>query len=158
MASTTAMCSAIRCTNKLTAGEYPYGHFGIVFNNTNPDMQSEAIRVDAATIIDGTKFGGIFVIGRGHTIQGNRLSAAKSGSLQRIAREIRLHLQRRGAGDAADRDLSGQARPSVRISRGKNKITGNVITGFKMAERCIAAAPGVDLKSNTIKENICRNQ
>ena len=40
----------------------------------------------------------------------------------------------------------------------ENKIRGNVITGFKMAQRCIAAAPGVDLKSNTIEENICRNQ
>ena len=60
------------CTNKLAREAYPYGHFGIVFNNTNPDMQSEAVRV-IGNVIDGTKFGGIFVIGRGHTIQGNRL-------------------------------------------------------------------------------------
>ena len=45
MASITGMCSANTCINRLAAAEYPFGHFGIVFNNTNPDMQSEAIRV-----------------------------------------------------------------------------------------------------------------
>ena len=72
MGSITGTCSGNRCTNRLTAAEYPFGHFGIVFNNTNPDMQSEAIRV-IGNGISGTKFGGIFVIGSGHTIQGNRL-------------------------------------------------------------------------------------
>ena len=63
-----------------------------------------------------------------------------------------------GAGGTAERDLFREAGPSGPISRGKIRSAGNVITGFKMAERCIAAAPGVDLKSNTIKENMCRNQ
>jgi hypothetical protein len=145
-----------RCTNRLTAAEYPFGHFGIVFNNTNPDMQSEAVRV-IGNRISGTKFGGIFVIGRGHTIQRNRLlrinlaacneSHAKFGCIYN-AEEPEMLQTGIYLGKRAER-------PDVAR---ENKITGNVITGFKMAQRCIAAAPGVDLKSNTIKENICRNQ
>jgi hypothetical protein len=144
------------CINKLTAGDYPYGHFGIVFNNTNPDMQSEGIRV-MRNIIDGTKFGGIFVIGRGHTIQGNRLlrlnlaacneSHSKFGCIYNAGEPEILQTGIYLGAKAERPDIARQ-----------NRIRGNVITGFKMAERCVAAAPGVDLKSNTIEENICRNQ
>ena len=51
----------------------------------------------------------------------------------------------------------GRAAERPDLSR-ENVIRGNTITGFKMAERCIAAAPGVELKSNTIEGNVCRNQ
>ena len=56
------------CTKQTCGRRYPYGHFGIVFNNTNPDMQSEEMRL-IGNVIDGTKYGGIFVIGRRHTIE-----------------------------------------------------------------------------------------
>jgi hypothetical protein len=39
-----------------------------------------------------------------------------------------------------------------------NMITGNTISGFKMAERCIAAAPGLDLEVNIIERNECKNR
>jgi hypothetical protein len=144
------------CTNKLTAAEYPFGHFGIVFNNTNPDMQSEAIRV-IGNKISGTKFGGIFVIGRRHIIEGNQLRNLN------LARCNESHAKFGCIYNAAEPGIlqtgiylgKGAERPD--ISR-ENRVTGNVISGFKMAERCVAAAPGVDLKSNTVKENICRNQ
>jgi hypothetical protein len=144
------------CTNKLSAAEYPFGHFGIVFNNTNPDMQSEEIRV-ISNKISGTKFGGIFVIGRGHTIQGNRLlrlnlagcneSHAKFGCIYN-AEEPQVLQTGIYLGKRAERPDPAR----------ENRIIGNVITGFKMAERCIAAAPGIDLKSNIIKENVCKNR
>ena len=61
-----------RCVNSKPAAQYPYGHYGIVMNNSNPDMESEKV-----TIIDneleGMKFGGIFVIGTGHRIEKNRM-------------------------------------------------------------------------------------
>jgi hypothetical protein len=144
------------CRNKLAVDQYPYGHFGIVFNNTNPDMKSEAVRL-IGNVIDGTKYGGIFVIGRRHTIERNTMtrlnlagcneSHSKFGCIYNAEEpevlQTGIYLGRR----AERPDLSRQ-----------NLIKANIITGFKMAERCIAAAPGVDLKSNTIEENVCRNQ
>ena len=46
--------------------------YGIVMNNTNPDMQSRNIRV-TDNLLDTTLYGGIFVIGTGHPIARNRL-------------------------------------------------------------------------------------
>jgi hypothetical protein len=39
-----------------------------------------------------------------------------------------------------------------------NLIQDNRITGFKMQSRCILAAPGVDMRSNTIIDNVCRDR
>ena len=144
------------CTNQLRAEAYPYGHFGIVFNNTNPDMQSEAVRVIGNTI-SGTKFGGIFVIGRGHTIQGNRLLRLN------LARCNESHIKFGCIYNAEEPEVLqtgiylGKRAERPDIAR-ENKIRANVVSGFKMAERCIAAAPGVDLKANAIEENVCTSR
>jgi hypothetical protein len=45
-------------------------HYAIVMNNTNPDMQSRNIAI-TGNHIKGALYGGIFVIGTGHTITGN---------------------------------------------------------------------------------------
>jgi Right handed beta helix region len=144
------------CRNRLTAADYPFGQFGIVFNNTNPDMRSEEIRV-IDNVIDGMKFGGIFVIGRGHTIQGNRLVRLN------LAGCNESHAMFGCIFDAKEPEMlqtgiylgRGAERPD--LARG-NVISGNVISGFRMAERCIAMSPGVDPNSNTIKGNECRNR
>jgi hypothetical protein len=144
------------CRNKLAAEQYPVGSISIVFNNSNPAMKSESVRL-IGNIIDGVKFSGLFVIGSGHTIQGNQMlrlnmagcneSHAKFGCLYNPKEpgllESGIYLSKHGE--------------RVDPSR-QNTISGNIITGFKMAERCIVAAPGVDLKSNTIKENVCKSQ
>ncbi len=46
--------------------------YGIVFNNTNPDMQSRGIRV-LENRLENVLYGGIFVIGTGHVVARNRL-------------------------------------------------------------------------------------
>ena len=144
------------CINRMQAKAYPFGHFGIVFNNTNPDMQSEAIRV-IDNVIDGTKYGGIFVIGHGHIIQGNRLTRLNMAGCNESHRhfgciynaeepeilQTGIYLGKRAERPAPARD---------------NTIIGNTISGFKMAERCIAAAPGLNLKSNIIERNECKSR
>lgn len=144
------------CRNRFPASHYPYGHFGIVFNNTNPDMESEAVRV-IGNRISGTKFGGIFVIGRGHTIQGNQLlrlnlagcneSHAKYGCIYNAEEpdilQTGIYLGRRAERPGIARD---------------NTVKGNLVTGFKMANRCVATAPGVDPNGNTVEENTCLNR
>ena len=60
------------CVNRAAPQQYRFGNYGIVMNNSNPDMQSRNIRV-VENLIDGPLFGGIFVIGTGHLMAHNRL-------------------------------------------------------------------------------------
>ena len=60
------------CTNRGQPGTYPWGHYAIVMNNTNPDMESRNVSI-VENMISGAKFGGVFVIGEGNVIARNRL-------------------------------------------------------------------------------------
>jgi hypothetical protein len=149
------------CVNRGKAEDYPNGHFGIVVNNWNPDMTSEDI-VIADNTIEGSKFGGIFLIGRNHQVLRNRLlrlnlagcneSASKFGCVaiqgEPAVLESGIYLGRIAAEWAQKR-----AAPSS-----GHVIRENVISGHKMKERCIAGAPGVDLKASTIERNDCKNE
>src|ERR1017187_6250205 len=59
------------CISRKSYDEYPYAHFGIVFNNSNPDMQPVNVTI-VGNLIDGAGYGGIFLIGAGHVVSGNR--------------------------------------------------------------------------------------
>ncbi len=142
-----------QCVNRKPPAEYPFGHFGIVMNNTDPGMQSVNIEISDNTF-DGMKFGALFLIGSGHTIAGNRfLNLNTAGCNENAARfgcnykadepemlESGVYLGR-GAEHPAD-------------TRG-NTIRGNTISGHGMKRHCIEAAPGVALRANTIQENKC---
>jgi len=144
---------ANNCTNRGAAGDYPNGHFGIVLNNSNPDMQSEEVTVTGNTI-DGAKFGGIFVIGSRNRIIGNRFlnlnlahcneSGAKYGCLyypdQPDLLRSGVYLGKGAARPAAARD---------------NVIEGNQVSGYGMERHCLAAAPGVSLTANKVDRNRC---
>jgi len=144
---------ANRCTNRGSAADYPHGHFGIVFNNSNPDMRSEAVTV-SGNIIDGAKFGGIFVIGTAHRILNNTL--------------LNLNLARCNSsgeryGCLYYKDEPDLLRSGIYLGRGAerpdpargNYIDGNRISGYGMSRNCIVAAPGVELAANRITRNQC---
>ncbi len=141
------------CINRGSAGEYPFGHYGIVFNNSNPDMQSENV-VILGNQIDGTKYGGIFVIGSGHRITGNRLrnintarcneSGVKFNCLY-FSEEPKMLQTGIYLGKKAERPAPARG----------NVVNNNSISGWKMSSRCIAAAPGVSLAKNKIGKNRC---
>jgi hypothetical protein len=142
------LVEANTCINRKHASEYPFGHYGIVFNNTNPDMRSENIVV-RENVIEGAKYGGIFVIGRGHTIVGNRLQAlnqARCDDCQYFEGEPDLLRSGIYLGRRAERPDPATG----------NRIQNNIITGYKMDQRCIGAAPGVSLSANTIRANTCK--
>lgn len=144
------------CTNTGAAGEYPFGHFGLVMNNTNPDMQSVGIRVEANRFT-GMRYGGIFVIGAGHVVRGNvmrRLQtsgcgvAPASGACVYVADEpdmLRsgIYLGRRAERDAATRG---------------NRIEANEVSGPGMGRRCVAFAPGVKPGENRVMGNRCSDE
>lgn len=143
------------CVNRGRAEDYPFGHYAIVFNNTNPDMQSEHIRVENNEI-NGTKYGGIFLVGSNHTIVRNRMRRLNlAGCTENAARFSCYYFD-----DEPDLLRSGiylgrkAERPAPATA---NRIEQNEISGHRMAARCIAAAPGVQLQANRIAGNQCRD-
>lgn len=143
-----------RCVNRGAAGDYPFGHFAIVMNNTNPEMQSIGIRI-TRNAIDGTKFGGIFVIGSGHVIAHNWLRnlnlAACDGTNANygcLSFPGEPHLLRSGIyfGKGAERPAPASG----------NTVIDNHISGRKL--QCIGAAPSVLLSEQRIGYNTCQEQ
>jgi hypothetical protein len=143
-----------RCINKGPLEDYPLGHFGIVMNNANPDMESAEIKI-TGNVIDGAVYGGLFLIGTGHEVRNNRF----------------LHLNRVGCREgSADARCNYWPDEPVLLRSGiylgkraerpadtrDNIIEGNVISGSGMQTTCIAAAPGLSLSDNQIGENECR--
>jgi hypothetical protein len=143
------------CINRGAAEEYPFGHYGIVMNNANPDMEPVNVTI-AGNVIDGTKFGGIFVIGSGHRVTGNRLTNLnKAGCHESGTRFGCLSFP-------AEPDLlrtgiylgSGGERPAVTRD---NVVKGNEISGHGMSKNCIGFAPGVRPAENRVGDNQCRD-
>ncbi len=147
------------CVNKGTAESYPSGHFGIVVNNYNPDMRSENITI-ADNTIDGSKFGGVFLIGSHHTVVRNKLlnlnlahcneNAAKFGCVAIQGEPDVLE-----SGIYLGRIAAEWAQKRASASSG-HVIKDNVITGYKMDQRCVMAAPGVKLSASVVEGNVCK--
>ena len=145
------------CLNEEEARNYPYGNFGISMNNSNPDMQSRNIRITGNTI-DGTQFGGMLIIGSGHTVTGNHL----------------LHLNLAHCNDpgpfkcewAEQNHQPDFLRSGIYLAAGAerpdsakgNTIENNEIGGYGMSRHCIGAAPGVSLAANTVAKNECSDE
>ena len=143
------------CLNEEGVKSYPYGNYGIIMNNANPDMQSRNIRIVNNTI-DGVLFGGIFIIGEGHTVSGNHLlhmnlaHCNDPGPINCGYSPNQPDLLRTGIYLGA-----GAERPDP--AKG-NTVTGNEISGYGMSRHCIGAAPGVSLAANTISRNECSDE
>ncbi len=144
-----------KCTNRGSPVSYPYGHFGIVMNNTDPNMHSENIDI-RGNVIDGTKFGGLFLMGRGHRVTDNLFLHLNKAECNENAKQF---------GCIYKKDEPEMLETGIYLSRGVvrmedvegNVIRGNTISGHKMKSRCIAAGPGVNLKKNSIGPNTCED-
>lgn len=142
-----------QCVNRARPEQYRFGNYGIVMNNSNPEMQSRNIRI-VDNLIDGPLFGGIFAIGTGHRIVHNRLLNLNTAHCNEDAARFGCYY---GAGEP---DL---LRSGIYLGRGAerpapatgNTIEDNEITGFKMDTRCIALAPGILPAWNTLRGNRC---
>jgi len=142
-----------KCTNRGAPASYPFGHFGIVMNNTDPNMRSENIEI-RGNIIDGTKFGGLFLMGSGHQVTGNSFLHLNKAECNENAKQF---------GCIYKVDEPKMLESGIYLSKGVvrmeevrgNVIRENTISGHKMKSRCIAAGPGVILKQNSIGQNTC---
>lgn len=140
------------CINRGKADDYPFGNYGISFNNANKDMRSRNIEV-SGNRLDGMKYGAMYVIGSGHHIVGNTFT----------------HLNAAHCPEAGGAACNWQAggpdalRAGIYLAAGAERpdpaahivIEKNAISGWGMAKHCIAAAPGVKLGANTMRGNVC---
>lgn len=150
------MVSGNRCINDPAQARAWLGlHFGILFGNHDPGMNSVNISVTGNTL-QGFAYGGVFLIGEQHRIEDNQfldVNLAHCGSSPTPAKCAALLDQpdalRSGIYLATD-----GGRPAV--TRG-NIIRNNSLRGFGIAQHCIAASKGADLKANTIAGNTCQS-
>jgi hypothetical protein len=139
---------ANRCLNAGPPQEYPHGGYAIVMNNSNPDMRPEGVVIEENRI-SGWKFGGIFMIGTRNRVVANRLLNLNTAQCETCYYTVEEpDLLRSGIylGKGAERPAPAH----------RNIVRDNVITGYQMDARCIAAAPGVELQANEITRNLCR--
>jgi hypothetical protein len=141
------------CTNRKQAKDYPFGHFGIVLNNTNLDMRSQNIEI-VNNHIDGTKFGGLFVIGAGHHVIGNTFENLDLAGCNENAKTF---------GCIFKQDEPQMLEAGIYLGLGAehpdpahgNVIRDNRISGHMMKSRCIISAPGISPGANVVEHNQC---
>ncbi len=141
------------CVNRRPPEAYVHGNYGIVMNNSNPDMQSERV-VISDNLIDGALFGGIFVIGSENVVERNTLRNLNLSHCNENAAKFGCYYAQ-GEPDMLQAGIylgRGAERPAPAR---RNKIRANRISGFRMKTRCISFAPGVDRGSNTVDANLC---
>jgi hypothetical protein len=141
------------CQSLRSVDYYPYQNFGIVLDNSNPDMQSRNIEISKNTIV-GIAYGGLFLLGSGHRIIGN------------IFRDVnRAHCTGSGTSARCTYGLENPgllrsgvflARAGSRIDPAENNVLeDNEISGFGMDQWCIQAAKGVDESRDHLIRNRC---
>lgn len=143
-----------RCESAGALARYPYAHYGIVMGNTDPGVRVSGVTIADNTVV-GTGYGGIYLIGSGNTVTGNRL-----------LRLNRNHCTGDGKTAACNYllDQPGLLRSGIYLAAGAkhpdpaigNTIHGNQLEGFGIDRWCIEAAPGVDRGRNRIAANVCR--
>ena len=141
------------CRNSAPPEAYVLGNYAIVMNNTNPDMQSRNVRV-LDNLIDGPNFGAIFVIGENNLVARNRFLNLNRAHCNENAARFGCYFastdpQILEAGIYLGR---GAERPGPAKH---NRIENNIVTGFKMDQRCVITAPGLNPSANVIQKNAC---
>ena len=145
-----------QCVNRKPMEQYPFGHFGIVMNNANPDMRPDNIEV-LNNHIDGTKFGGLFLIGSGHRVMRNVFENLNKANCNRDAEPPGCIYKRDEPEMLAAGIYLGRGGERPADTRG-NLIAQNRISGHGMKRQCIIFAPGVAPRSNQVGGNQCADQ
>ncbi len=121
--------------------------YGIVMNNTNPDMESRNVRI-VDNLMDGVKYGGIFVIGTDNVIRRNRLLNLNTARCGCYYTPGEPDMFRSGI-------YLGRGAERLAPARG-NRVEDNEITGYQMDRRCIGGAPNIYPAWNTLRDNRCK--
>ena len=143
-----------KCTSRGTPASYPFGHFGIVMNNTDPNMRSQNVEIRGNTI-DGAKYGGLFLMGSGHKVIGNSFLHLNTAQCNETKQFVCIYKADEPAMLESGIYL-GKGVARMEPVRG-NVIRDNRISGHKMKSRCIGVGPGVQLGENSIGPNACED-
>jgi hypothetical protein len=140
------------CVNPVTAGNYKFGHYALVMNDSNPDMHARNVAI-IGNEFNGMKFGGIYVVGGPHRIEQNRL--------------LNLNLAHCNDNPAIPclymKDQPDLLRSGIYLGAGVKKqdptvhnvIRRNDIEGYKIRQHCVVASPAVSLAANDVGDNRC---
>jgi hypothetical protein len=129
------------CVNRQGIEAYPGLHFGILFGNHDPGMESRNVRVIGNTI-DGFAYGGLFLVGTGHRVENNKflnVNMARCGEKSCNYAPEQPDLLRSGIYLGND-----GGRPSATTG---NVIRRNTIQAFL----CV----GGHVADNTVENNVC---
>ena len=141
------------CVNRGGPAMYPFGGYGVVMNNSNPDMRSQNVRIED-NLIDGAKFGGVFVIGEHNVVRGNRLLNLNTAHCNEEAVRFGCYYAP-GEPDMLRVGIYLGSRAERPAPARGNLIERNRITGWKMDSRCIGTAPTIAPEWNTVRWNRC---
>ncbi|MCL5746370.1 MAG: hypothetical protein M1541_20970, partial [Acidobacteria bacterium] len=113
--------------------------------------------VVTGNVIDGAGYGGIFIVGSGHTVTGNRFVHLNRAHCTGDFSQPRCAWQPEEPGMLRSGIYlaRGAARPAADVN---NIIRDNIVSGFGMSRWCISAAPGVSLAQNQIEGNHCSDE
>jgi parallel beta-helix repeat protein len=145
-----------RCTNRKTAADYPQGSFGMAMNNAHPETHSNNIEI-SNNVIDGAKFGGLYLMGSGNRVIGNRFVHLNLAGCNESANQFGC-IYKTNEPEILESGIylgAGASRPEP--VRG-NIIRDNEISGHGMKSRCITFGPGVARSANSVASNECADQ
>jgi hypothetical protein len=143
-----------QCASRGSPDSYLFGHFGIVMNDTDPNMHSQNVEIRGNTI-DGAKYGGLFLMGSGHQVIGNSFLHLNTAHCNETKQFVCIYKP----------DEPKMLESGIYLSKGvvrledvrANVIRGNTISGYKMKSRCITLGPGVAARENSIGANTCED-
>ena len=145
-----------RCTNRKTAEDYLFGSLGMAMNNTHPNAHSNNIEI-SGNLIDGSKFGGLYLMGSGNKIIGNRFIRLNLAGCNESVGKFPC-IYKRDEPQMLDTGIYlGRGVARLEETRG-NVIRGNHISGHMMKARCVGFGPGVKPSANTVQDNVCTDE
>ena len=122
-------------------------------SNTNPNTHANNIEING-NLIDGTKYGGLFLMGSNNIVANNRFQNLNLALCNESSPSCIYKADEPDMLQAGIYIGSGVAR---KVPATGNVIRGNRITGYKMSKRCIFAGPDVALNANKTEGNSCQD-
>ena len=140
MAFMTAPCAATAARTTKLPPIIRQGSFGMAMNNANPETHSNNIEI-SNNVIDGAKFGGLYLMGSGNRVIGNRFVHLNLAGCNESAKQFGC-IYKANEPEMLESGIylgAGASRPEP--VRG-NIIRDNEISGHGMKSHCIVFGPG----------------
>ena len=105
--------------------------------------------------LDGFGYGAAFIVGSGHMVENNRFLNVNRAHCGATPVSARCNYALAEQPELLSSGIYLAANGGREVETKGNTIRNNTVTGYGMKERCVAAAPGVELAANRIQGNNC---